>query len=129
MRWRGISAILARLNRQRKGLGSRMFKVRRRRDLVRELASLRRELGELKVGLAEQVTTRRLVVVDGDGVQRVVVRADQTTGSVLVRVDAAAGETTGVELFAVEPVNDVGTAEAGVALYQAGEVAGSWPAG
>ena len=106
-----------------------MFKVRRHRDLVRELASLRRELGELKAGLAEQVTTRRLVVVDGDGVQRVVVRAEKTTGSVLVRVDSVVGETTGVELYAVEPVDDSGTAEAGAALYRSGEVAGSWPEG
>ncbi len=104
-----------------------MFEVRRRRDLVRELASLRRELGELKAGLAKQVTTRQLVVTDGDGVERVVIRADETTGSVLVRVDAAAGETTGVELYAVEPVDDGGTAERGVALYRSGEVAGLWP--
>ena len=129
MRWEGISAILARRHRQRKGLGSRMLRVRRRRDLVRELASLRRELGELRAGLAKQVTTRRLVVVDGDGVQRVVIRSDQTTGSVLVRVDAAAGETSGVELYAVEPVDDSERAEFGVALYRAGEVAGSWPEG
>lgn len=129
MRWRGISAILARLNRQRKGLGSRMFKVRRRRDLVRELASLRRELAELKAGLADQVTTQQLVVTDGDGVERVAVRADETTGSVLVRVDSAAGETTGVELYAVEPIDDGGTADVGAAVYRAGEVAGSWPKG
>ncbi len=106
-----------------------MFQARRHRDLVRELASLRHELGELKAGLAEQVTTWRLVVIDGNGVQRVVIQADNTTGSVLVRVDAAAGETTGVELFAVEPVDDGGTAEAGVTLYRSGEVAGSWPEG
>ena len=72
-----------------------MFEVRRRRDLVRELASLRRELAELKAGLADQVTTQQLVVTDGDGVERVAVRADETTGSVLVRVDSAAGAPTG----------------------------------
>jgi hypothetical protein len=129
LRWEGISAILARRHRQRKGSGSGMFKVRRHRDLFRELASLRRELGELRAGLAEQITTRRVVVADENGVQRVMIRADQTTGSVLVRVDAAAGETTGVELYAVERVDDGGTAEAGVALYRAGEVEGSWPEG
>ena len=106
-----------------------MFEVRRRRDLVRELASLRRELAELKAGLADQVTTQQLVVTDGDGVERVAVRADETTGSVLVRVDSAAGETTGVELFAVEPVEVGGMTELGVALYRSGEVVGSWPEG
>ena len=106
-----------------------MFEVRRRRDLVRELASLRRELAELKAGLADQVTTQQLVVTDGDGVERVAVRAHETTGSVLVRVDSAAGETTGVELYAVEPIDDGGTADVGAAVYRAGEVAGSWPKG
>ncbi|MCB1027119.1 MAG: hypothetical protein KDB24_05065 [Microthrixaceae bacterium] len=106
-----------------------MLKVRRRRVLAREIASLRREIAELRVGLAEQITTQQLVVVDGDGVQRVVIRADQTAGSVLVRVDSAAAETTGVELYALEPVDDGGTAEVGVALCRTGEVAGSWPDG
>ncbi|MBK9297996.1 MAG: hypothetical protein IPN02_14415 [Candidatus Microthrix sp.] len=84
-----------------------MFEVRRP-EIWSELASLRRGLAELKAGLADQVTTQQLVVTDGDGVERVAVRADETTGSVLVQVDSAAGETTGVELCAVEPIDDGG---------------------
>ncbi|MCB1040384.1 MAG: hypothetical protein R2701_02130 [Acidimicrobiales bacterium] len=56
--------------------------------------------------LARIVVTRRVVVVDGEGVERVVLSAAPGTGSVLVRLDRPEGRTTGVELVACEPSDE-----------------------
>lgn len=50
--------------------------------------------------LRAELRTRRVVVVDDDDVERVVLSAVNRTGSVLVRVDGEPGRTTGLELYA-----------------------------
>ncbi|MFN8017467.1 MAG: hypothetical protein U0P45_05020 [Acidimicrobiales bacterium] len=60
--------------------------------LEAQVASLRREL-----------VTGRVVVMDADGVARVVLSAEGRTGSVLVRLAGPPGATTGMELVAAEP--------------------------
>jgi hypothetical protein len=50
--------------------------------------------------LAREVVTRRVTVVDDDGVARVVLSASLGTGSVLARLDRPDGQTAGIELFA-----------------------------
>jgi hypothetical protein len=70
----------------------------------------------------DELRTRRLVIVDADGADRIVLEAGPTHGSVLVR--AAGGDgTVGVELYAVDPIEADGP-EVGLALVVDGDVVG-----
>ncbi len=69
-----------------------------------------------------EVRTERLVVVDGSGVDRVVLEAGSRHGSVLVRAATARGEpTTGIELYVVDALDGDGP-EVGVAVVANGDV-------
>ena len=70
--------------------------------LQARVASLEAELRALR----SELRTRRVVVVDDDGVERVVLSADRRTGSVLVRVSGARAQTVGLELYACEPTDE-----------------------
>ena len=66
------------------------------------VARLREEVRALRADLTAEVRTRRVVVVDESGVERVRVTAGDGVGSVMVRLDRARGRTTGIELVAAE---------------------------
>lgn len=68
-------------------------------SLAARLAHVEAELRALR----REVRTGRVVVVDDDDVERVVVSAERRTGSVLVRLDRPDGATDGLELAACEP--------------------------
>lgn len=55
------------------------------RALRGEVALLRQELAELRKSLAQEVRTRRLVVVEKDGFERIEARADGDSGSIVVQ--------------------------------------------
>jgi hypothetical protein len=65
-----------------------------------ELEARVRALEAAVEALSREVVTQRVAVVDGDGIARVVLSASLQTGSVLARAGGAAGETSGIELFA-----------------------------
>lgn len=91
------------------------------------LASLELELALLRASVEERLRTRRIVVVDEEGVERIVLEARHGTGSVLVLVPGEAGSTTGVEVFATQP--DIGPAEVGVCVLRDGDVVSRLTAG
>ncbi len=70
--------------------------------LEARIAALEATVAELRNALV----TRRVAVVDDAGIERVILSADARTGSVLVRLDRPPGATTGVELFACEPLDE-----------------------
>lgn len=79
-------------------------------SLADRLALVEAELRALR----HEVRTQRVVVVDADEVERVVLSASASTGSVVVKVDAEPGHTTGLELYAAAPPDEepsVGLAE------------------
>lgn len=71
-----------------------------------------------------EIRTRRLVIIGPDGRDRVVIEAGPHHGSVLVRAVTAGTGTTGVELYAVDPIDADGP-EIGLALVLDGEEVGS----
>ena len=91
------------------------------------LTSLELELALLRANVEERLRTRRIAVVDEDGVERVVIDARHRTGSVLVLVPGASGSTTGVEVYASQP--DTGPAEVGICVLRDGDVVSRWTAG
>lgn len=95
-------------------------------ELPAAVEDLRRRLEVLESGIFDEIQARRVSVVDEAGVQRVVLSAANRSGSVLVRIDRAAGRTTGAELFAWEDP-DGNRPDAGVALVRCGDVATQWP--
>ena len=84
--------------------------------LPARVARLEAELAELR----RELRTRRLVVVDEEEVERVVLSADRRTGSVLVRVDGPPGRTVGLEVYASEPAGEAPTV--GMAELRDGDV-------
>lgn len=68
-----------------------------------------------------------MVVVDEDGVERVVIDARHRTGSVLVRLAGPRGGSTGIEIYACE--SDGGEPELGWCVVRDGEVVSRWTAG
>lgn len=96
-------------------------------DLEARLASLELEVVMLRATVEEHVRTRRLVVVDDEGVERIVLDARNRTGSVLVRIAGPDGATTGVEVYACEA--DAGPPEVGLCVVRDGEVVSRWTAG
>lgn len=91
-------------------------------QLVERIDSMGRELVELRRALGEEVRTRRVVVVEDDGFERIVLGAAARFGHVTVQARSAGGEPACVELFANDRING-GGAHVGVALSDAGDVA------
>jgi hypothetical protein len=96
-------------------------------QLEDRLASLELELAMLRASVEERLRTRRLVVVDEHGVERIVLEATSTTGSVLVRLAGAAGQTTGMEIYATE--SEGGAPDLGWCVLRNGDVVSRWIAG
>lgn len=71
-------------------------------QLAAQIAVLEARLDALE----RELVTRRVVVVDELGIERVVLSAAGATGSVLVRLDRPSGRTTGVELVASDLVDE-----------------------
>jgi len=91
-------------------------------DLVQDLTDRMTVLMARVDALADEVRTRRVVVVDGAGRPRVVLSADPGVAS--VRVDAG-GADPSVELYAVDAI-DADGAEVGIALVVEGDVVASF---
>lgn len=96
-------------------------------DLSARLATLELEVAMVRASVEEHLRTRRLAVVDEQGVERVVLDARHGTGSVLVRIDGPGGYSTGVEVYAQQA--DDGAHEVGVCVVREGEVVSRWTAG
>ena len=90
------------------------------------LDELQAEVAALRAELARGVVTRRVAVVDAEGVERVVLDSVERTGSVLVRADRPQMHTTGVEVFASENEDEV---EAGLCVLVDGDVVSRWTSG
>lgn len=78
-------------------------------------------LARLRGALAGEIRTRRLVVAEPDGFERVVAEATGGLGAVLVRTRTTGPGTVGVEVFAADPVGG-DPAHVGVALLDGGDV-------
>jgi hypothetical protein len=91
------------------------------RDLVDRLGTLEEEVAELRESLAREVRSRRIVVVEEDGFERIVLGARDRFGHVSVQSRTAVGTSTTAELFANDGL-DGDAAEVGVALTDRGEV-------
>jgi len=92
-----------------------------------KLSALEARVAALEAALAQlsdRVVTRRVVVTDATGVERVVVSTDMGTASVLVRLDRPPGRTTGIELFAGDHEDE--EPSIGIARLEEGEVAASY---
>src|SRR5882762_4519852 len=86
-------------------------------DRVRQLTE---ELLELRRSSDREVRTRRLVVVEEDGFERIVAEGGGRFGQVTVYGRTPDGRSTCVELFVNDPV-DANAAHAGMALVDGGE--------
>lgn len=86
-----------------------------------EVAAVREELRRLQERQAEVVRTRRLVVEDADGFERVVVAGRGRYGHLTVSARAPVGRSVCAELFANDPLEGSG-AHVGVALSDGGDV-------
>lgn len=83
------------------------------------IIELRTELAELRSELAREVRTRKLVVVEDDGRERIVLIAGGDHGTCTVAVLDSSDEPTQVELFALD-ADDMGPAYIGLELVQQG---------
>jgi hypothetical protein len=81
---------------------------------------LQDELTDLRALLATELRTRRVVVVDEAGFERIVLAAHEKYGHVTVFAAAPGRASTCVELFVTDRVDEDG-AEVGVALVDAGD--------
>ncbi len=86
------------------------------------LAAVEQLLGELIEHLSDEVKTRRLVVVEDDGFERVVLAAAGRHGEVMVAARNPGGGTTAAELYAHDAMEGDG-AHAGVAVVSGGDIA------
>ena len=96
-------------------------------QLEERLASMEVEIAMLRATLHEHVRTRRVVVVDDHGVERIVLDARHHTGSVLVKLSGRNGATTGVEIYAADA--ETGPPEVGLCVLRDGDVVSRWTAG
>jgi hypothetical protein len=90
-------------------------------ELRDELRLLREELAGLRSDVAAEVRTRRLVVVDSQGFERLVAEGGDDHGFLAVRGRAGERRCTAVELYVNDPVDGDGT-HAGVALGEDGDI-------
>lgn len=96
-------------------------------DLAAQLATLELELAMVRATVEQHLRTRRLAVVDDDGVERIVLDARHATGSILVRVHGPDGQTTGVEIYAAQAED--GEHAIGLCVLRDGDVVSRWQAG
>ncbi|HYI61528.1 MAG TPA: hypothetical protein VEW93_06955 [Acidimicrobiales bacterium] len=96
-------------------------------EIETRLRALEVSLELLRAALGGEIRTRRLAVVDEEGVERVVLGAEARAGTVLVRLPGPAGRTTGMELYAAE--QDGGQSEVGLYLIRDGDVVCRWGEG
>lgn len=89
-------------------------------DVAAALDELRQEIQSLRDDTAQSIRTRRLAVVDEDGIERVILSARFQAGSVLCRIDSPEGETTGIELVAAEDPDGLGEPIVGVVRLEGG---------
>lgn len=89
--------------------------------LAERLDTLSSELAELRASLLREVRSRRVVVVEHDGFERIVLGASERFGHVTVVSRTAIDSSTGVELFANDAV-DAEPANVGLALVDGGDV-------
>lgn len=85
------------------------------------VAEIRSRLARLRHHLGEEVRTRRLVVTEADGFERVVLEGNRSYGAVTVRARSAGPGTVAVDIFAADAL-DGDPAHIGVALIDAGDV-------
>ncbi len=90
-------------------------------NLTAAVESLRVEIAVLRRGLGREIRARRIVVVDDDGFERVVIAAEPGFGYVTVHARAQPERSTTAELFANDRTNGSGP-HVGVALSDAGDV-------
>jgi hypothetical protein len=98
--------------------------ARRLDEIEAALGSMRDELAALRRALGEELRTRRLVVVEDDGFERVVISARGAFGYVAVCGRNGPRDRSRVELFANDPIDGDGT-HVGVALSTRGDVVAS----
>lgn len=91
------------------------------RDLHQLVTQLAGEVADLRAELASEVRTHRLVVVEDDGHERVVIASRGHYGHLMVRGRSPEGRSTAVELFANDPSDGDG-ANVGLALTDDGDV-------
>ncbi len=85
------------------------------------LGAVERLLGELIEHLGHEVRTRRVVVVEDDGFERVILASGGRHGEVTVAARNPGVGTTAAELYAHDAVEGDGP-HAGVALIEDGDV-------
>lgn len=71
-------------------------------ELRGEIDALRRQMAALVEQVSTEVRTRRLVVVEEDGFERIVAEANGDSGEVKVQSRTATEDTTNVSMFAGE---------------------------
>ena len=85
------------------------------------VAEVRARLRRLHRQLGDEVRTRRLVIDEADGFERVVLEGNASFGAVTVRARSAGPGTVAVDVFAADG-RDGEPAHIGVALIDAGDV-------
>lgn len=90
-------------------------------DLMAAVETVRAELRELRDSLADEVRTRKVILAESDGFERLVAAARDGFAHVTLHGRTVDGQATCVELFANDPINGTGT-HIGVALTTSGEV-------
>jgi len=89
-------------------------------DWFDQVAQLRADVEGLRAALADEVRTRRVVVEDEHGNERVLITGGQTYGSVCVRaLDPPQDGVVTIELFAVDSI-DADPPEVGLAITVGG---------
>lgn len=91
------------------------------RALEREVDRLRQVVDAHHRAVADEVRTRRLVVTDPDGFERIVAEGADHRGSLAVRARSVGGGSTKVELFAGDAL-DGDASHIGLALGRDGDV-------
>jgi hypothetical protein len=94
-------------------------------ELRAELQAVATRLDGFEQQCSREVRTERVVVVDADGIERVVLSGQLQTGSVLVRVPGAEDLISGTEVYASHDV-DGGEPLTGVVIWQDGNQVAFW---
>jgi hypothetical protein len=93
-------------------------------ELAGEIDDLRLQLAGIRRSLSTEVRTRRVVVEEADGFERVVLEGRSIFGGVEVRSRARLGESTAAGLFALDP-GDGDPAQVGLCLSDRGNIVAS----
>lgn len=89
--------------------------------IERSLADLRAQLERVRAQLGAEVRTGRLVIIEGDGFERMVLDAAGHFGGVTVRARSRSNGTVAVEVFAAD-AHEGDRAHVGLALVDDGDV-------